>query len=229
MELMLPFDEYCEICSEFKATHDSEIQIRSNLEFSLHTLKNNINALRVKALFVVDPSQTNAIFNLINQCNSEMIEELMEYFDESAPIQKLLENRRKELSKEKEKNLNSVVKTQKSSYPVYDVLIDEMKIKGYETDADLYNYIDMDRRVFGKFRKKGATISRENALWFAVGFELNYPEAADFLAKLGYAFKYSDAREQLIAHVMRTRRYRFREMQSILYSFGFKMFGEVKE
>lgn len=229
MELLLPFDEYCEISSEFKEKRFLFEPMKDSNTSALGTLENNMNALRAKALFIVDPTQTNVIVSLINQCNPEMIDELIEYFDETAPIQKLLESRRKELYKEKQKSIKTVINFQESSCPVYDVLIDEMNIKGYETDAAFYNYIDMDRRIFSKYRKKGATISRENAFWFATGFELSYPEAVEFLAKLGYAFKDFDAREQLIAHVMRTRKYKFREMQSILYSLDFKMFGEVKE
>lgn len=99
--------------------------------------------------------------------------------------------------------------------------------KGYESDASLYIYIGMNRRTFAKFRKKDATISRENALWRTVGFELSYHEGQDFLGKLGYAFKQTDDRERLITQVMRTRKYKFNEMQAILYSFGFRMFGEI--
>ena len=229
MELMLPFSEYCEISNViYKKRHYFIKQDKGTITSPLDLVEHNLTLLQAKAMFIVDPTHTSTIINLINQCNPEMIDELMRYFDESAPIQKLLDSRLQELNKTKQEKFTVEVHEKKNMYPVYDVLIDEMNIKGYKTDAELYKYIDMDRRVFGKFRKKNASISREYAFWFAVGFELDYPEAVEFLAKFGYAFKKTDDRESLIAYVMRTRVYKFREMQSILFSYGFRIFGERK-
>ena len=226
MELLLPFKEYCELSHFIEQGKNVFTKKRQTCSLGFR-FESDLNALRAKALFIADPSQMNVINRLVDQCNSEMIVELMNYFDKTAPIQKLLIQRLDELNQENRKSIESVFREERKRIYIYDILIEEMAEKGYERDASLYTYIGMDRRTFAKFRKKDATISRENALWLTVGFELNYPEGRDFLGKLGYAFKQTDDRERLITQVMRTRKYKFNEMQAILYSFGFRMFGEV--
>lgn len=226
MDLLLPFTEYCEL--SHYTEQEKNIYIKKKQprppEFRLES---DLDALRTKALFIANPSQMNVIRCLLYQCNADMIVELMNYFDKAAPIQKMLTQRLDELDRENRKSIESIFHEEGNHICVYDILIEEMEKKGHESDVSLYTYIGMDRRTFAKFRKKDATISRENALWFAVGFELNYPDGQRFLEKLGYAFKQTNDREKLITQVMRTRKYKFNDMQAILYSFGFKLFGEV--
>lgn len=227
MKLLLPFSEYYELSHFMELKENKNFINKDQIYLSKFRFETDINALKAKALFIADPYQTSVISSLINQCNSEMIVELMNYFDKAAPIQQLLAQRLDELEQENGKSIESVFKEEEKHICVYDILIEEMEKKGYESDAALYTYIGMDRRTFAKFRKKDATISRENALWFTVGFELNYPDGQDFFGKLGYSLRQTDDRERLIIQVMRTRKYKFNEMQAILYSFGLRMFGEV--
>lgn len=227
VELLLPFSEYCELSYYIEQEgRNCFIKTKPSRLTGFYS-ETDLNALRAKALFIADPCQVNVISRLISECNQEMIVELMDYFDKAAPIQQLLEQRLNELDKENQKSIENVFIEEKKHTYIYDILIEKMTEKSYESDAALYTYIGMDRRTFAKFRKKDATISRESALWLTVGFELNYPEGKDFFGKLGYAFKQTDDREKLITQVMRTQKYKFKEMQSILYSFGFRMFGEV--
>lgn len=227
MELILPFSEYCELSYSIEREERNYFIKQGQERSSGLRFETDLNALRVKAVFIADPCQMNVISRLINQCNPEMLEELIDYFDNGAPIQQLLAQRLEELGHENRKSIESVFQEEEKHIYLYDILIEEMAEKGYESDAALYTHIGMDRRTFAKFRKKDATISRENALWLTVGFELNYPEGQELFGKLGYAFKQTDDRERLITQVMRTRKYKFKEMQAILYSFGFRMFGEV--
>lgn len=227
MELLLPFSEYCELSYFLEHEEKNNFIKKKQICSSKFHFESDLNALKIKAMFIADSSQVNIIRYLIDQCNPEMIAELMDYFDKAAPIQQLLAQRLDELDQENRISIESVFQEEEKHIYIYDILIEKMVEKGYESDASFYTYIGMDRRTFAKFRKKDATISRENALWFTVGFELNYPEGKDFFGKLGYDFMQIVDRERLIAQVMRTRKYKFKEMQAILYSFGFRIFGEA--
>ena len=226
MQLLLPFDEYCDLTQALRAPRSIGPGLKSSV---------NLNILRAKALFITDPTQIDLLDYLLNLCKPDEISELMKFFDKTAPIQKILEEHLKELETQElpYKDASAASKLdlrpeQSRAPSVYEILIEEMQKKGYETDADFYNHIGLDRRTFGKLRKADASISRELALWFAVGLELNYSEANEFLAKMGYAFKSTSDREQLIVYTMRTRKYTFKNMQQRLFSFGYKMFGEVE-
>lgn len=227
MNLLLSFSEYCEISGVMKERNNNNAyDLSNNNDLSP---KLDMNVLRMKAMFLTGQGQIDAVTYLINQCNSKMLKELMDYFDKDAPIQKLILKKLDELDrKDNEKTEAIEFNKDNDQCGIYDILIEEMKAKGYERDSEYYNYIHMDRRIFAKFRQPGAEISRENALWLTVGFELNYLEGQEFLGKLGYAFRQTDARERLIAQIMRTRKYTFSQMQEILFCFSFKIFGESK-
>lgn len=172
MELLLSFSEYCELSYLTGREAKNCFIKKEHTRLPRFRFETDINALRAKAVFLSDPCQMNVISRLIDQCNPEMIVELMDYFDKTAPIQQLLAQRLNELDQENRKNIESVFQEEEKHIYIYDILIEEMSENGYESDAALYTYIGMDRRTFAKFRKKDATISRENALWLTVGFEL---------------------------------------------------------
>ena len=96
-----------------------------------------------------------------------------------------------------------------------------MSCKGFDSDSAFYNHISMSRQTFAKIRKTNY-ISRNHALLMAVGLELTYLEAVDFMENAGYAFRKTDSRETIITYVMRNRKYTLYSMEEILFAFGEK-------
>ena len=174
--------------------------------------------------------ETNyVIYDLINNCDLETVERLMEYFESNAPVQDILKKRYTELKQNTVGGgLNEYLKKEIKKEPdFYIYLTDMIEKKGFRSDSDFYNYIGMSRQTFSKIRKKGANVSRNHALLMAVGLGLNYNEAVEFMRKAGYAFKKTDPREAIVMYVMRSKKYDLMEMEEILYSFGEKTLIEI--
>lgn len=125
----------------------------------------------------------DAIKMLIGECNMNMTERLMGYFDKKAPVQQLLRERLVQLKQnEKDGTIEEYIVSSKSkSVSFYQYLTGWIEKKGYQTEAEFYNYIGMSRQTFAKIRKKENQISRNYALLMAVGLELNYLEAVEFM------------------------------------------------
>lgn len=183
------------------------------------------NDIQFWAMRFVEGDDENDIFlQLINECDEEKIKKLIDYFEPDAPVQKILQNKLKEIkSKEtiEEDNYDEYRKIVKTKTSFYLYLVDVMRSKGYLNDSDFYNYIGMSRQTFGKIKKKDFA-SRDHALLMAVGLELDYSEAVSFLAKTGLAFMTSDDRETVISHIMRTKKYTLYEVEDILFCLGLK-------
>lgn len=169
-----------------------------------------------------DETGTDAVAELIKNCDIKSVQNLMSYFEKNAPIQTLLRARYKELkSYEEQENINEyIAKELKKTENFYIYLCSLIESKGFKTDADFYNYIGMTRQTFAKIRKKGARVSRNHALLMAAGLKLNYNEAVEFMAKAGYVFRTDNTREVIISYVMRNKKYDLTELDEILISFG---------
>lgn len=229
MKPVLNFLDYCEIASGLRRIETEKFNFcEADKLNGKKPIEWNENMLRAKAMFIADPDNADIILLWLEQCNLQMVKDLMDYFEEDAPIQKMLFQRYEALEKESCAGRKEIeLEEQNLGWTVYDYLVEQMQKKGYTTDADFYHYIGMDRRSFAKLRKKDAHVTREMALWLAAGFEFNLLETQKFLKDLGYALRKNVRRENLIAQVMRTRKYRFMDMQEILYYFGEKPFGEA--
>ena len=107
-----------------------------------------------------------------------------------------------------------------NSFSFYEYLTDKIREKGFHSDSEFYNYIGMSRQTFGKIKKKNASVSRNHVLLMAVGLKLDYDEAVEFMGYAGYVFKRSSMREQVIAYVMKTRKYDLMFMEEVLMIFG---------
>ncbi len=171
----------------------------------------------------------DAIKMLIGECNMNMTERLMGYFDKKAPVQQLLRERLVQLKQnEKDGTIEEYIVSSKSkSVSFYQYLTGWIEKKGYQTEAEFYNYIGMSRQTFAKIRKKENQISRNYALLMAVGLELNYLEAVEFMGHAGYMFRQADTREAIICYVMRNKKYTLSSMEEILMGFGEKSLMEA--
>ena len=183
------------------------------------------NDIHFWAMSFAEGNDKNDVFlSLLKDCNEEKLKKLIDYFEPDAPVQKILQNKLKEIkSKEAivEDDYDEYRKITKTKMSFYLYLVDVMRSKGYLNDSDFYNYIGMSRQTFAKLKNKDAA-SRDQALLMAVGLELDYLEAIDFLSKAGITFRPSDDREVVISHIMRTKKYTLYEVEDILFCLGLK-------
>lgn len=196
------------------------------IDFSLFCDIQNTYLTDKKASFsmiVENQYDDSALVTLLKKCDKTTIVNLMEYFDEGAPIQSLLKNQLDELNiEEKQMDIEEAVNSSKKrNKSFYQYLVTIMSRKGFDTDSAFYNYISMSRQTFAKIRKTNY-VSRNHALLMSVGLELTYLEAVDFMENAGYAFRKTDSRESIITYVMRNKKYTLFSMEEILYSFGEK-------
>ncbi|HJD28246.1 MAG TPA: hypothetical protein H9914_04520 [Candidatus Blautia avicola] len=196
------------------------------IDFSLYCNICNAYYTNEKTLFsmvVENQYDGNAIVALLKKCDKNTIFNLIEYFDENAPIQSLLKNRLEEMNiDEEQSDIKEVVRSSKKcNKSFYQYLVNIISCKGFDSDSAFYNHISMSRQTFAKIRKTNY-ISRNHALLMAVGLELTYLEAVDFMENAGYAFRKTDSRETIITYVMRNRKYTLYSMEEILFAFGEK-------
>lgn len=203
---MIDFGLYCDLQNELM--HNNS--------------KSDINLWAMS--FAENNGNSDVFSSLIDNCDEEKIKKLIDYFEPEAPVQKLLQARLKELRKKEpiiENNYDEYKEIAKPKQSFYQYLVDLMLSKGYLTDPDFYNYIGMSRQTFAKMKNKDS-VSRDQALLMAVGLELNYSEAVDFLSNAGITFRLSDNREAVISHIMRTKKYTLYEVEDILFCLGLK-------
>jgi len=201
------------------------------IDFSLYCDIHNTYLTDKKTSFsmvVENQYDDNAVITLLKKCDISTITHLIDYFDENAPIQSLLKSRLDELQiDEKKFDIQEAVdSSKKRNRSFYQYLVNVMNSKGFDSDASFYNHISMSRQTFAKIRKTNY-ISRNHALLMAVGLELTYLEAVDFMENAGYAFRKTDSRESIIAYVMRNKKYTLFSMEEILFSFGEKPLMEI--
>ena len=188
--------------------------------------KQSQDVLHVAGLAEGGTSDDLIFQTLIDQCDAHAIRQLMAQFEPSAPIQKLLKKRLKELQQSgHQSQVNEKSKKTEDSFFLY--LLTCIEDKGYSSESDFYNYAGISRQRFGKLRKDDSSISREFALHLAVGLELNYEDSLIFLQKAGYSLKPTSRREAIISYVMRNQEYTFSQMEEILYLFNEKTFLEA--
>ena len=198
------FSDICEDLSEQFVENDKYL-----FEYMPNLAENNDNS--------------STISELIENCNRETVERLMDYFEPEAPIQQILKKRLSDLRRQDHNDIYGYLDEQKkNTQSFYSYLVTLMEKKGFSSDADFYNYIGMSRQTFAKLRKANAGISRNHVLLMAVGLGLNYNEAVAFMEKAGYCFNGQNKREAIISYVMRNEDYDLMKMEDILFSFNEK-------
>lgn len=170
--------------------------------------------------FAEERDGETAMRSLIQGCDRETVVSLMDYFGPEASVQELLRRRLAELTGQPFPAGRETFSEKVPSF--YQYLSGMIEKHGFKSEADFYKHISMSRQTFAKLRCPGCTVSRDHVLLMAVGLELDYHEAVEFMRKAGYAFRSNDRREAIILYVIRNQKYTLDLMEDILCSFGQK-------
>lgn len=167
-----------------------------------------------------DIDDLEEFFRFFESLDNQTLEKLKESFSDNESIRYLLNERLSGFDPNHSDAKNRLTAETIGDFYFYKYLSGKIEEKGFASDSAFYNYIGMSRQTFGKLKKKNASVSRNHALLMAVGLGLDYKEAVEFLSHAGYTFRPSSIREQIIAHVMKTRKYDLMVMEEILMIFG---------
>ena len=215
---MVDFELFCEIDDYL----NNSLLVWTDTAVAGSTLKEKIIFYAQNAFHIKPTGSDDAFYALVYQCDQEELTDLMHYFEPDAPIQKLLQKRLQELQ-QFAKAPAAPKSAQKNFYEYLCEVIDQ---KGYQSDADFYNYAGISRQTFSKLRNQPEKVSREMALHLAGALELNYEQAEQLLSKAGYGFRSSDKREAIISYLMRNKKYTFSQLNELLFMFHEKTFIE---
>lgn len=226
---LINFGLYCDIAKHLTMLSLNKTEINKHIisgiiykDFLIRNISKN-SQQHIKHLTKRDENST--FLSLIDQCDKQTLHELVEWFDKDAPIQKVLQKKIEEY--EKIPIHKSYNESEHDSNAFFIFLCELIDNRGYNSDADFYNYAGISRQSFSKLRnQKNSRVSREMAIHLAVALELDYNNAKSLLNTAGYSLKSTSRREAIISYVMRNKKYTFQEMNEILFLFGEKTFLE---
>lgn len=75
-------------------------------------------------------------------------------------------------------------------------LIDERGLK----DSDVYNSINMDRRLFSKLRNDDYSPSKQTAIALCIALKLDLKESSELLEKAGYALSHANKGDVIVEY-----------------------------
>lgn len=164
--------------------------------------------------FADDMNQGEMLEAILDHCDNETFDELIQTFGEDSPIAKLIyrRNQAKRMPRMEYPDLEQSIEqllheARRQNNPFYADVCKYMDRLGFKTDADFYNSISMPRQQFARLRDAGHVLSKKTVLWIIVGLRLNYAEASDLLQKAGYNFRKNDARDVVLAYIFRNTAY----------------------
>ena len=102
-------------------------------------------------------------------------------------------------------------------------LIDERDLK----DSDLYNKVDIDRRLFSKIRSnKDYHPSKETVILLGLGLELSEKEIEDLLESASYSLPMNTTFDLIIRFCFKEHIYDVGTVNEFLYDHGCKLLNE---
>ena len=100
-------------------------------------------------------------------------------------------------------------------------LIDEKGLK----DTDVYNSINMDRRLFSKMRSSDYSPSKQTAIALCVALKLNLEETNGLLRKAGYTLSHSNKADVIIEYFIKNQIYDLYTIDEALLHYDQKPLG----
>jgi len=101
-------------------------------------------------------------------------------------------------------------------------LIDERNLK----DSDVYNSINMDRRLFSKMRNDNYNPSKQTAIAICIALKLNLDETNDLLEKAGYTLSHSNKADVIIEYFIKNKIYDLYTIDEALLHYDQKPLGK---
>ena len=111
------------------------------------------------------------------------------------------EHKAKKASKESLSNV--IIELDESFSDTVLKLIDEKGLK----DSDVYNSVNMDRRLFSKMRNNDYSPSKQTAVALCIALKLNLEESNELLKKAGYTLSHSNMSDVIIEYFIKNEIY----------------------
>ena len=89
-------------------------------------------------------------------------------------------------------------------------------------DSDIYNRVNMDRRLFSKIRNENYHPSKETVILLGLALELNEDEIDDFLSSASYSLPKNNEYDLIIRFCFIKKIYDVMKVNSMLDEYGFK-------
>ena len=89
-------------------------------------------------------------------------------------------------------------------------------------DSDIYNKVNMDRRLFSKIRNENYHPSKETVILLGLALELNEDELEDFLASASYSLPKNNEYDLIIRFCFINKVYDVIKVNTYLDSYGYK-------
>lgn len=231
MRILVPdFKKYLELYINLEVREDKLIlrvidgllQGRKNTQEWKHLYAEIFGNYGYSGKFLSEEANSDEMIleQILKNCDQDMLDTILERYGEESKLGKYIY----ELCRGREKTeIGEALQEQHESF--YQLLVKEMKRKGYETDADYYNALCFSRQTFSRLRNKEYILSRENALWLTLGLEPDYWVGKNLLAAAGYSLRSANRREYIISYVMKSGPYTLLELNSLLDFYGEKPIG----
>ena len=100
-------------------------------------------------------------------------------------------------------------------------LIDERGLK----DSDVYNSINMDRRLFSKMRNNNYAPSKQTAISLCIALKLDLDESNELLKKAGYTLSHSNMSDVIIEYFIKNKIYDIYAIDEALLHYDQKPLG----
>ncbi|MBQ1567519.1 MAG: hypothetical protein IIZ80_06485 [Erysipelotrichaceae bacterium] len=100
-------------------------------------------------------------------------------------------------------------------------LIDEKGMK----DSDVYNSVNMDRRLFSKLRNDSYSPSKQTAISLCIALKLNLDESNELLKKAGYTLSHSNMSDVIVEYFIKNRIYDIYTIDEALLHYDQKPIG----
>ena len=122
-----------------------------------------------------------------------------------------------------ESSLNNYINNNKDEYIFRDLLfkyIDDRDLK----DSDVYNKVNIDRRLFSKIRNENYHPSKDTVILLGLALELNEDEMDELLKSASYSLPKNNIFDLIIRFCFKEKIYKLIEVNELLDSYKCKTF-----